>query len=136
MQNYLFEDLQKQLSPELLDAELQEKEKQQLREKSDLCFLFTSSFSGGFGGIRFLVTENEAKIFCSDERSKGIMHGGKWAYFYTTIANSFYNQGEQIKLSEIIDNGKYDWLLDELGIKKIPKQEWRDLLTPFGFEII
>ena len=135
MQNYLFDDLQKQLSPELFAIQMASEAKKQEREKSDLCFLFTAGETTGFSGYRFLVTREDAMKFCSDPRSKGMRYGSKWAYFFLTLSHAF-ECTEKIELKDIIDNGSFDYLIKELNISIIPKTKWRDLLTPFGFEII
>ena len=103
----------------------------------DYSFLFTSSEKSGYGGVKFMMTTEDAKKFCSDNRSKGNM----WAYFFTSIKNHILANNTKpypaIDLSSRIhgDNGSFDWLIEELGLEKIPLSEAAKIISGFGIPI-
>lgn len=128
----LFEDLP--ISPAPPDPESEAA--RELREASDLCLLFTSGERSGFSGYHFMMSLADAKKWCSDSRTKGTMHGGKWAYFFFHIFTVFDNGDNRLIIGKnVTDNGKYEALLDELCCTVIPFNEWQKILKPMGFTV-
>ena len=92
---------------------------------SNFAFLFTATEKGTNSGVKFMATVEDAKKWCSSEESKGILHGTKWAYFWTSVS-----------ISGLIDNGAWDEKIAASGCKKIGLNEFKAVLTPYGVEVI
>ena len=106
------------------------------RADSDLCLLFTSSFTVGHGKYHFLMNRKDAMKWCSDKRTKGKMMGGEWAYHFNGVKYVYDGGIDNLIVGKnVTDNGKYIKLLDELQCHAIPFNEWRSLLEPLGFTV-
>lgn len=114
-------------------------------------FLYTSTEKGNNSGIRFMMSLEDAQEFCSSPKSRGVLHGTYWAYFFTSVYNYIhakdcYSENKhplsRVKTGCINlkgaadDNGKYDRLIEELGLKKINISEIPRFLKAFGIEVL
>lgn len=96
------------------------------------CVLFTAT-SKRRSGNRFFMNIEDAKRFCSSDKSQGKMYGEKWAYFFNKLSSvlesypkecNINNKKRMIKFINDIyieDNGKYDDLINYLGCTKKQK---------------
>jgi len=72
------------------------------------------------------MTLDDAQTFCSDPRSTGTMYGSPWSFFYTSLANLRTNSPNiQYSRRQLVDDGRYDWLLTELGCSTISPDDPR-----------
>ena len=111
-----------------------------------LAFCYTATDSGNNSGIRFMLTLDEAQAWCSSDMSRGVMHGAKWVYCYTSVANftrhhkgdaDAYPDAERegrplIVTKGLTDNGQWDDRIASLGLTKIAICEFAEHLTPLG----
>ena len=104
-----------------------------------IALVYTASENGNSTGPHFFLTIDDAMKLCSDNRSKGVIHGTCWAFFWTSLKNYCGNYWDLtdggIDFTNFFDNGSRDELLNELGIKKIDYWEVYDLLKNAGFKI-
>lgn len=111
-----------------------------------LAFLYTATDAGNNSGIRFMLTRDEAEIWCSSPVSCGTLHGTRWAYFFTTVANFIrHHQGDDdaygsftptINLQGLHDSGEWDERIADLGLTKIGFSDFADVLGPLGVEVV
>lgn len=81
----------------------------------DIAVVYTASLKG-VGQLRYFMTVEDAMRFCDDTRSRGFAHGSPWAFFWTSLTNLRASMGERvIERKNFVDDGRYDWLLAELG---------------------
>lgn len=103
-------------------------------------FLYTATQAGDHSGVRFILSVEDAKKWCSLKVSSGVISGGRWAYFWTSIANYFngFMKGEEPKLdlSREVDNGTWDERIAKAGCKKIGLDKFAEFLTPFGIKVV
>ena len=104
--------------------------------------LFTASkiSRSSTGGIRFMMTVDDAKAWCSSDRSRGVLMGGEWAYFFYTV-NDFlkawpHPKGKVLDFSKCFDNGKYDGTIASMGLRKYNYAEIAEILAPLGVKVI
>ena len=104
-----------------------------------IALVYTATEKGNCTDPHFFLTIDDAMKLCSDERSKGVLHGTRWAYFWTSLKNyaSNYWMGDDggLDFSKFHDNGSRDGLLAELGIEKIDFHEVVALLEKAGFKV-
>ena len=112
----------------------------------NLAFCYTATDSGNNSGIRFMLPLNEARAWCSSDMSRGVMHGAKWVYCYTSVANfakhhkgdaNAYPNAERegrpvIVTAGLTDNGQWDDRIASLGLTKIAIREFAAHLAPLG----
>ena len=114
-------------------------------------FLYTATEKGNNSGIRFMMSIEEAEIFCSSPKSRGVLHGTHWAYFFTSVYNYIHAHdcyGEKIHPQSRIkekyinlkgaadDKGNYDWLISELGLNKINISEIPAIMKTVGISVL
>lgn len=106
----------------------------------NIAIIYTGTECGNFSGPKYFMKIDDAKKFCSDERSKGVLHGTKWAFFWTSLANyvgCYWDLSEHgIDFSHFFDNGSRDGLLAELGIEKLDPREVFGTLEKCGIHVI
>lgn len=72
------------------------------------------------------MTVEDAMVFCSDPRSCGRMLGSEWAFFFTSLHNLLTNSPHvSYSRRQMVDDGRYDWLLEELGCVTVPLDDPR-----------
>jgi len=104
--------------------------------------LYTATETGNKSGIRFMMTLDDARRWCSSPDSAGTMYGTSWAYFYTTVAR-FLNRdmSYEVELDELdlrgqIDNGQWDERIAAAGCVKIALAEIPSVLEPLGVTVL
>lgn len=103
-------------------------------------FLYTSTEHVGGNNkstiIRFMMTVEDAMKWCESDLSKGVMYGGKWAYFWTSVYNfTFCRWGDsKVVLDAHADNGTFDERIKSLGLRKYSIAEIPGILRPLGVE--
>lgn len=108
---------------------------------SELAFLYTATETGKNSDIHFMMNLHDAQEWCSSPLSHGVMMGARWAYFYTSVEN-FCNchwgqlKGVTLDMRKCRDNGKYDGMIEQMGLKKYGKHEIRDMLKDYGIEVL
>lgn len=95
--------------------------------------LYTATATGKHSGPRFLMTIDDARVWCSSPLSRGKHYADEWAYFFTSLHNfvaSPWSRGwsHGIDLSEMQDNGTWDDRITSTGARKIPIQEVLEIL--------
>jgi hypothetical protein len=116
-----------------------------------LAFLYTSTEKGNNSGIRFMMSLDDAETFCSDKRTQGVLHGTRWAYFFTSVYNFLHAHdcyGDNAHSSARVhkgylnlkgcteDKGTFDHIIEDLRLKKINISEFGKTLEPLGIEIL
>jgi hypothetical protein len=101
----------------------------------DYAFLYTGTAKGNYSGIRFMLTTEQAKQWCSSDMSRGVLYGTEWAYFFTTVWQFVQVYGQPIDLGGLEDNGQWDERLESLGLEKIALDEIAAVLRKYGVEI-
>lgn len=102
----------------------------------DYAFLYTGTEKGNYSGIRFMLTTDQAKQWCSSGISRGVFYGTEWAYFFTTVRQFIDVYGQPIDLSGLNDNGQWDERLESLGLEKIALDEIPGVLVKYGVEAV
>lgn len=106
----------------------------------NLAFLYTATETGAHSGIRFMMTIDEAMVWCESPVSCGVLHGTRWAYFFTRVSTfvRHYLDGQEpvLDLSGEIDNGAWDARIASLGLKKIGHADFANWLSPHGLSVI
>ena len=108
---------------------------------SDWCFLYTAGAAGRNSGIRFMMKINDAQAWCESDLSHGVLHGNRWAYFYTSVENFCYCHWGQLKgatldLRKLTDNGEWDDKIAGLGLVKYGKKDIKRILSEYGIEVL
>lgn len=104
--------------------------------------LYTATDAGTHSGIRFMLTLEDAQKWCSSPVSSGQLHGTRWAYFYTSVANLLgRNAGygmelDALDLSGEYDNGDWDERIAAAGCAKISLHEIAGVLQPLGVTVL
>lgn len=85
-----------------------------------IALVYTATRAGKATAGHYFMRIEDAKKFCSHPKSKGVVHGNEWAFFWTSLKNymgNFLDLTEYgIDFSGFCDNGSRDELLNELGI--------------------
>lgn len=109
----------------------------------DIALLFTASEKGNNSGIRFAMSREHARAWCSSDLSRGNLHGTNWAYFFTSVSNfvrCHWGPKEpkepKIVIAKLVDNGQWDARIASLGLAKIALADLPALLTPLGVEVV
>lgn len=98
----------------------------------DVALLYTATECGNATGGHFFMTIDDAKKFCSDERSSGVLHGTRWAFIWTSLKNYVGNYWDLtlhgVDFTKFSDNGSRDALCDAIGVHPLdPLKVFRDL---------
>ena len=99
-------------------------------------FLFTATEKGNSTDVHFMMTLEDAKKWCSLPISRGLLHGTRWAYFFTSVENFFecHWGGHAIQtLNAWCDNGKWDEKIKEAGLTKIGWAKSYKMLIDAGY---
>lgn len=101
----------------------------------DLAAVYLVTKKGGFKGICYIMSIDDAQVFCGDKRTKGKGMGSEWMFVWTNLShivdfNEVYKNKhagcEKPKLLIMKDNGSRDNVINENNIKKIPLNELRE----------
>lgn len=108
---------------------------------ANYAFLYTATATGAHSGIRFMMTTEDAKIWCSSPLSRGKRYKDEWSYFFTTVAvfvsvHWGTDGGFRIDLSNSVDDGSWDERIASTGAIKITIQEASSILQGFGYDVI
>ena len=116
-----------------------------------IAFLYTATECGNNSGIRFMMSLEDALIFCGSPKSQGVLHGTHWAFFFTSVYNFLHahdDYGETAHANARVrnnyinlkgcaeDKGTYDWLIDELKLKKYNISAIPKVLAKYGVECL
>ena len=124
---------------------------ERLRERDeflkDLAFVYTATEGGKHGGrassmIRFAMPYLDAMEFCSMPNTSGQYLGNRWAYFFTSFYNYIIVRDSAYKVIHLDldlrgckDDGRYDAVCAEHGLRKYSLAEIRDMLAPHGIRV-
>ena len=101
--------------------------------------LYTATERGNNSGIRFAMTVDDARAWCSLPESSGVLHGTRWAYFWTTVANfvrcHWGPKEPKIVTAGIVDNGQWDERIAAAGLTKIDVRDFARVFGPLGLDI-
>ena len=107
---------------------------------SDWAFLYTATEKGNNSGIKFAMTIEDAMAWCESPVSKGVLHGTRWAYFWTSarnfIACHWGMQEPVLSLKGVTDNGEWDDRIAALGLRKVHYSQFKALFGPMGVEVM
>lgn len=105
----------------------------------DIALVYTATRHGKATAGHYFMSIADAKKFCSSPKSKGIIHGNEWAFFWTSLKNylgNFLDLTEHgIDFSGFCDDGSRDALLEELGILPLNSDEVFNDLERRGFKV-
>lgn len=99
-------------------------------------FLFTATEKGNSTDVHFMMTIEDAQKWCSLPISKGVLHGTRWAYFYTSVENFFnchWGGHAADTLADWHDNGKWDEKIKEAGLTKFGWAKSFKMLLDAGY---
>lgn len=103
-------------------------------------FLYTATENGNNSGVRFMASLEDAQRWCESEVSKGVLHGARWAYFYTKVSTfitcHWGANDVEIDMSKMTDNGEWDERLASCGVTKNGKRDCKRILEPLGIKVI
>lgn len=109
-------------------------------------FLYTATDHGNATGIKFMAPISDAMRWCSSPKSRGMMHGAHWAYFFTSALNFVrYHRGDSttygeypyvLDLNRLEDNGEWDERIAAEGVRMIKLDEIPRILEPLGVKCI
>lgn len=106
----------------------------------DIALVYTATRAGKATAGHYFMRIEDAKKFCSHPKSKGVLHGNEWAFFWTSLKNylgNFLDLTEYgIDFSGFCDNGSGDALLQELGIEPYEAWDVCAVLEKRGFRVI
>ena len=105
---------------------------QAISHLAQYAFLYTATEKGNATGIRFCMIVEDAQRWCSCEVSRGILHGTKWAYFFTRIdvylsCHWGGNDNFIIYTDDWHDDGSWDKRITDAGCHKITPSELRKI---------
>lgn len=127
------------LTPDLVEMPKPEEPWCDWAALEEYAFLYTASESGNNSGIRFMMTTTEAQAWCSDAISRGMLHGTRWAYFYTTVSKfiscHWGTKEPKVVIADLVDNGQWDDRIAAVGLTKISLSDFARVLTPFGVKV-
>lgn len=108
-------------------------------------FLYTSTDKGNATGIRFMATTEDAQKWCESDLSCGVMHGSRWAYFWTAVGTYLVNREgwipgrglPNLTLPLVLeaDNGQWDERIESTGCRMIRLPEIERVLRPLGVDV-
>lgn len=107
-------------------------------------FLYTATEKGNATGIRFMMSQKDAKAWCESPLSCGILHGTRWAYFWTSVRKYIEEYGEgsdaqngriSLILDNFSDNGQWDTKIESLGLRAYKGDEITTILKPCGIDV-
>lgn len=105
----------------------------------NIALVYTATKCGKASCGHFFMTIDDAKKFCSSPKSKGVMHGNEWAFFWTSLENylgNFLDLTEHgIDFTAFCDNGSRDDLLQELSIDPYEPWDVCAVLEARGFKV-
>ena len=106
----------------------------------EIAFLYTATEAGNNSGIRFAMSRDDACAWCESDLSRGVLHGTRWAYLWTSALNFFsrydYIGGAAFDISKFADNGQWDERIASLGLTKIGFDEFPALFAPLGITVV
>lgn len=114
-------------------------EAQRWRPTADLdaiAFCYTGTERGNCSGIRFAMSVDDARAWCSSDVSRGVLHGTRWSYFWTTAARFLSCFPPPLDLRGYVDNGEWDDRISGLGLRKIGFGEIGSMLAPYGVDVL
>ena len=107
---------------------------------SEIAILYTATEKGNSTGPRFFMSIEDARRWCSDPVSQGVLHGTRWAYFFTSVHNyvqcHWGTQKPVIDLRRAVDDGSWDERIAAAGCTKIPFAEAKEILAPLGVDLV
>lgn len=116
-------------------------ERLSLSALEDYALLYTATSTGTNSGIRFMMTLDDARRWCSSPESSGVLYGTEWAYYFTSVAR-FLNRGDVyghldvLDLRNTADNGTWDERIAAAGCVKISLHEIPAVLRPLGVTVL
>jgi len=83
-----------------------------------LADVYICTFAGGRGGTLFRMSAGDAKVLCSQPKTQGVgAYGGEWMLMWST-----HNLIPNDSKDWIKDDGRFDKLIEQLGLKKIGRE--------------
>jgi hypothetical protein len=82
-----------------------------------------------------LMDIDDAQKWCSSPLSCGVIHGNRWAYFYTSLKNYASHYGLKERGVILQDNGSWDEKIRRAGAKKKTLQEIQGIAARCGISI-
>lgn len=105
----------------------------------NIALLYTCTACGNSTGGHFFMEIDDAKKFCDDDRSRGVLHGTPWAFFWTSLKNYCGNYWDLtlhgVDFSKFCDNGTRDKLCDEIGVHPLNPLRVFDELERGGISV-
>lgn len=106
---------------------------------SEIALVYTTTEKANSSGIRFATSIADAKKFCSDNRTRGVVHGTQWAFMWTKASTWIQvlsdTENPVIDLKGMRDDGSRDQLISELGVSKIDLADFPEVFTPLGVQV-
>ncbi|WIK62602.1 hypothetical protein [Gleimia europaea] len=106
---------------------------------ADIALVYTTTEKANSTGIRFATSVDDAQKFCSDDRTRGVLHGTQWAFMWTKASTwiQVLSDAENpvIDLDGMTDDGSRDGLIAELGVSKIDLTEFPRVFGPLGVRV-
>lgn len=85
----------------------------------DIVVVYSCARSARTSTVRMFLHREDAMALCSDPRTAGRAHMSEWILMWTSITNLRKVLGDRMRL-QVTDDGRFDGLLDELSVVKVP----------------
>lgn len=106
---------------------------------ADIALVYTTTEKATSTGIRFATSVGDAQKFCSDDRTRGVLHGTQWAFMWTKASTWIQvlssTDAPVMDLDGMTDDGSRDELISELGISKIDLADFPGVFGPLGVHV-
>lgn len=106
---------------------------------ADIALVYTTTEKANSTGIRFATNVDDAQKFCSDDRTRGVLHGTQWAFMWTKASTWIQvlssTDAPVMDLDGMTDDGSRDGLIAELGVSKIDLTEFPQVFGPLGVRV-
>lgn len=104
-----------------------------------IALVYTATAHGKASCGHYFMRIEDAKKFCSSSKTKGVLHGNEWAFFWTSLKNycgNFLDLTEHgVDFTAFCDNGSRDDLLQELCIEPYEPWDVCAVLEARGFKV-
>lgn len=84
------------------------------------------------------MSVEDAMVWCQSDVSRGVLHGTRWAYFWTRSTRFIEEYGGKERVLDItgyIDDGSWDERIEVLGLTKIGFERFREVFEPLGVTV-
>jgi hypothetical protein len=101
----------------------------------DICLLYSCGQSGKTSIPRVMMSKSNAETWCGSDLSKGTLHGHRWMYMFTSLANYVGHYGLGEREIKIVDDGRFDKRFEKAGVRKFSQNQIKRIADKYGLRI-